>query len=309
MWLDRARAVRIEDVLARRNINLKRVGRELVGPCPVCGGIDRFAVNTRKQVWNCRGCQCGGDVIDLVRHIDGCALQEAIAALVDDHERGCARDHVLDGGDHRRARGRDLERDRCVAAQHIWQQASPLGPEALAYFERRGINISIVPEHGGLRWHSRCPWESGTKPCVIARYTTPVGNEPRGIWRRPLDGGKPKALGPTGGCVIRLWPDDAVSVSLVLGEGVETTLAAATRIEHRRTLLQPAWAAGSAGNMSGFPVLSGIEALTLLIDNDRSGAGQRAGEKSRVRWEVAGREVTMLTPTTLGSDFDDMVVG
>ena len=44
----------------------------------------------------------------------------------------------------------------------------------------------------------------------------------------------------------------------MLGEGVETTLAAATRIEHRGTLLQPAWAAGSAGNMAKFPVLTGI---------------------------------------------------
>ncbi len=38
--IERARAVRIEDVIAQRGIPLKRVGPELVGPCPHCGGRD-----------------------------------------------------------------------------------------------------------------------------------------------------------------------------------------------------------------------------------------------------------------------------
>jgi len=47
------------DILAtaRRFVNLKRGGsNEHVGPCPRCGGRDRFGVNTRKRVFNCRGC-------------------------------------------------------------------------------------------------------------------------------------------------------------------------------------------------------------------------------------------------------------
>jgi hypothetical protein len=35
--IERARAVRIEDEIARRGITLKRVGTEMIGPCPVCG--------------------------------------------------------------------------------------------------------------------------------------------------------------------------------------------------------------------------------------------------------------------------------
>jgi hypothetical protein len=144
---------------------------------------------------------------------------------------------------------------------------------------------------------------------VIGRYSDAISNTPRGIWRRPIDGSsKPKALGPTAGCVIRLWPDDAVEQALVLGEGVETTLAAATRIQHRGTLLQPAWAAGSTANMASFPVLSGIEALTLLIDNDANGAGQRAGEECGARWEAAGVKPTLLTPTIAGADFNNVVL-
>jgi hypothetical protein len=115
------------------------------------------------------------------------------------------------------------------------------------------------------------------------------------------------ALGPMAGCVIRLWPDEAVDLGLVLGEGIETTLAAATRIEHNGTLLQPAWAAGSAGNMGNFPALPGIEALTLLVDADESGAGQRAANKCSARWTAAGKEVVRLVPRQSGTDFNNII--
>ena len=287
----------ITDVVARFGLRLKRQGRELVGPCPVCGGNDRFAVHPTKGVWNCRHCVRGGDAIALLRHVEGCSFKEAVAALGGvDSARGRRAPPLSTAND-----------DRTLSvAVRIWDQAVALGPEAIAYFERRGIDIDAVPEQGGLRWLAQCPWESSTRPCVVGRYTTAIGNEPRGVWRRPIDGGKPKALGPTAGCVIRLWPDDAVEQGLVLGEGVETSLAAATRIEHRGTLLQPAWAAGSAGNMAKFPVLTGIGALTLLVDNDESGAGQRAADECAARWE-AFADVTILKPTFLGADFNDWV--
>jgi CHC2 zinc finger len=75
-------------------INLARKGSERVGPCPKCGGTDRFSINTKKQVFNCRQCQTGGDVIKLVRFLDGCdpatprRLKEAVLTIgVSRHER------------------------------------------------------------------------------------------------------------------------------------------------------------------------------------------------------------------------------
>jgi hypothetical protein len=90
-------------------------------------------------------------------------------------------------------------------------------------------------------------------------------------------------------------------------------LAAATCILHRGTLLQPAWAAGGAGNVKKFPVLPGVEALTLLVDNDLPDqhdrrAGQEAAAKCAGRWSAAGREVIRLTPKALGADFNDVVL-
>jgi DNA primase len=79
-WVARARAVPIEREIERRGIHLKgRIDR--CGPCPKCGGDDRFAINTEKQVWNCRGCSKGGNVIKLVQHLDGCGFKAACATL------------------------------------------------------------------------------------------------------------------------------------------------------------------------------------------------------------------------------------
>ena len=103
-----------------------------------------------------------------------------------------------------------------------------------------------------------------------------------------------------------VWPDECVEQGLVLGEGVETVLAAATRIERLGTLLRPAWAAGDTSHMRDFPVLAGIEALTLLVDHDANSAGQNAAAECARRWAAAGREVIRLTPRQSG-DFNDIV--
>src|SRR5215831_12583795 len=88
MLITRAKSVPIEtELVERRNHLLKRVGGELVGPCPACGGHDRFAVNVRRQIWNCRQCAKGGDVIDLVRHIDNVSVAEAVATLTGEQTR------------------------------------------------------------------------------------------------------------------------------------------------------------------------------------------------------------------------------
>jgi hypothetical protein len=149
-----------------------------------------------------------------------------------------------------------------------------------------------------------------TAPCVVARFTDAITVEPRGIWRRRIDAPdeKPRSLGPMAGCVIRLWPDEKVTTGLVIGEGVETVLAAATGVQWRGTLLPPAWACGGTGNLTTFPVLAGVEALTIIVDNDKSGGGQAAAAECAKRWCAAGREAIRLTPDEIGTDFNDLAV-
>jgi hypothetical protein len=78
--IERARSVPIESVINQRGIKLN--GKiEKCGPCPVCGGEDRFSINTKKGVWNCRQCGVGGDVIKLVEHLDNCGFIAACTTL------------------------------------------------------------------------------------------------------------------------------------------------------------------------------------------------------------------------------------
>lgn len=88
---------------------------------------------------------------------------------------------------------------------------------------------------------------------------------------------------------------------LTVGEGLETVLGG------MRLGFRPAWALGDAASVRTLPVLSGIECLTILVDNDESGTGQQAALECSRRWTDAGREVFRLIPNQVGEDFNDIV--
>jgi hypothetical protein len=102
-----------------------------------------------------------------------------------------------------------------------------------------------------------------------------------------------------GGC-IKLTPDEDVTTGLAIAEGVETALAG-IRVGF------PAWSCIDAGNLAAFPVLPGIEALTVIADHDQ--AGLDAADQVALRWHQAGREARILTPGQPGSDLNDMLMG
>jgi hypothetical protein len=112
-----------------------------------------------------------------------------------------------------------------------------------------------------------------------------------------------RMLGPAG--VVKLWP---AGPTLVVGEGLETVLAAATRIPFEGTPLTPAWAALTKGGLVQLPVIDGVERLIVLVDNDSNGEGQKAATAAAMRWRSAGRVVVTLTPDAADSDFNDVVL-
>jgi hypothetical protein len=81
--IERARQVDILNVAERQfGAKLRKVTpTEWVGPCPKCGGTDRFSINTSKQIFNCRGCRAGGDAIALVRHVFGIPFEDALERI------------------------------------------------------------------------------------------------------------------------------------------------------------------------------------------------------------------------------------
>jgi len=105
--------------------------------------------------------------------------------------------------------------------------------------------------------------------------------------------------------VVKLWP---AASTLVVGEGLETTLAAATRIPYAGRPLIPAWAALSSKQLAALPVIDGVERLVLLVDNDSNQEGQMAASCLMLRWRAAGRTVVPLMPPKPDTDFNDLVI-
>lgn len=70
--------------------------------------------------------------------------------------------------------------------------------------------------------------------------------------------------------------------------------------------MRPAWAAGSTGGISKFPLVLGVEELRLLLDHDV--AGETCAEPCRDHWQAAGRKVMRLRPPQPGYDFNDVVL-
>ena len=57
--------------------------------------------------------------------------------------------------------------------------------------------------------------------------------------------------------------------------------------------------------MAKFPLVAGIESLTLIADHDANGAGERAARAVETRWIAAGREVRILRAKAVGYDLND----
>ena len=179
--------------------------------------------------------------------------------------------------------------------------------------ETRHIDVTKLPAdiHRALRFHPRCVFGPGTYlPCLIALMRDPLTDAPVGIQRIALErrNGRiekidRRMLGRAG--VVKLWP---ATSTLVVGEGLETVLAAATRIPHPGRPLVPAWAALSSKQLAALPVIPGVERLVLLVDNDSNQEGQTAAARLATRWRAAGRLVVSLMPDTPDTDFNDVVI-
>ena len=109
-----------------------------------------------------------------------------------------------------------------------------------------------------------------------------------------------RMLGQASGAAIKLDADPEVTMGLHLAEGVETALAG------RALGFRPCWALGSAGGIKAFPIVAGVESLTILAEHDD--ANRRAIDACAGRWHAAGREVIVVEPTT-GSDILDAMRG
>jgi putative DNA primase/helicase len=198
------------------------------------------------------------------------------------------------------------DHDRIASAARIWGQSVPIdGTPAEVYLEGRGVSY----QGDALRWHPSCPFGEGQRyGCMIALVRNIVTNEAKAIHRTAIDANgrkiDRKALGPIGGGAVKLTDDADVTGVIAIGEGIETTLS----IRELPDLSgMPIWSVIDARGIRTFPVLSGIEAVWIAADNDKSNTGQDAARSAAKRLHDAGIEAIIIEPIETGADLNDVV--
>ena len=295
--IERAK-VRIEDECARRGIRL-RGAIDRCGPCPLCGGTDRFAINLKKQVFHCRGCKIRGDVIELVRTLDQCSFLEAVELLRGDRIRQKASPPIAN---KQQQTIEQYEAEQHRKAAWLWLQRKPIsGTIAERYLKARGITCLLPATLGFLP--SRKPEH---RPAMIAAFGLVDEPEPGIIGEarkvtsvhltllKPDGSGKadvekPKlVVGPPGVLPIVLAPVNDL-LALAVTEGIEDALTvyAATGLG--------AWVAGSAGRMLKLAnvIPSHVECVTIYAhtDDNEQQAGQRGARELAEALHRRGIEV------------------
>jgi DNA polymerase len=253
--------------------------------------------------FHCFGCGAHGDAVDWLMMVDNMSREDALALLERGSPNSCPRPSAPEI-----EAAREAMHDRAL---QLWDAGRPIeGTLAERYLvERRGIDLAELPDvAASLRFLPYCPFGPGVRhPCLIALRRNALTDEPLGIHRVALTADAQKIdrrmLG-SGTGVVKLYPAGA---RLVVGEGIETSLAAATRVKRWGGLLQPAWAALTSGILATLPPIPGVERLIILVDNDANGAGQTAALRCSEIWSRAGRSVVRLTPQRQGTDFNDLV--
>jgi hypothetical protein len=198
-------------------------------------------------------------------------------------------------------------KSRSALALQFWNEArDPRGTLVTPYLASRGLVLPDSLAGNVIRFHGALKFDGKPTGAIVALFRDIRTDEPCGIHRTFLDGAGRKLgrkmLGRASGAAIKLDADENVTLGLHIGEGVETCLSAFLMGFH------PVWALGSASAIGTFPVLAGIEAITVLGEVDDGGANHRAAQACAARWIEAGREALIVEPL-VGRDLNDAWYG
>jgi putative DNA primase/helicase len=275
------------------------------GPCPMCGGKDRwrFIDTNGDGTWICN--QCGADSgIGLVMKFLGLPFKDAAQRI-----EGILGDVQIQASRPEREEGKTRAKVKAM-----WRQASPVrrGDPVDLWLRRRGVGLDVYPS--SIRAGERVRYYDGRSadvfsdhPAMLAMVSDPDG-APVTIHRTYLssDGEKASVDSPrklfsavTKGSAIRLaTPSRIVGVA----EGIENALAAA------RLFQVPTWAAICAKMLENFEPPAGVEAVTIFGDNDRNYVGQRATHTLAARLSSRGLSVEVQIPSEPGDDWNDVLL-
>ena len=253
-----------------------------------------------RHLWHSFEADQGGDLLDLIQFGNpGWDLRQAISWAGD--WLGAPADRPV------RVARRQREHLKMVGSRlalRLWREArSARGTIVETYLRGRGLGL---PERSDevLRFHPACPRGEARLPAMLGLMRGIVTDRPVGVHRTFLrTDGRAKAdvepskmvLGQARGAVLKLTSDEEVTMGLGLTEGIEDGLAVL------KSGFAPIWVCLSAGAMTRFPVLAGVESLSVFRDNDAPGA--EAAEACVGRWQQAGKEAGVVKPPRRFKDF------
>jgi putative DNA primase/helicase len=270
------------------------------GPCPLCGGRDRFRFDDKggKGTYFCSGCGAG-DGVRLAMGLTGLDFKETAQQI----ERLAGVVQPLAGKAER------TDGDKLAALRRVWRESKPIhrGDEAEQYLLGRGLRLHDLPEsirvHSALRY--RDDEHQGTYPAMLATITAPDGRAVS-LHRTYLQEARkapvatPKKLMqglPLSGAAIRLT---AVSDVLGIAEGIETALAAFELFE------VPVWSCVSAQGIESFEPPEGVREVIVFSDHDANFAGQAAAYRAAHRLKLKGFGVEVIVPPEQGDWLDEL---
>lgn len=292
--IDRARG-RWREILPRLGI----ADRFLVnrhGPCPLCGGKDRFRFDDRDGSGSYYCGQCGpGPGMLLLRKLHGWDHRTACTAVDEIIGTGAPLAQVP-------TQAKDDTVERLAKVERTLASADDAG---VVHRYLHGRGLSVVP--GVLRGHRALPYVDGDGvyvgrlQAVLAPILAPDGTlvSAQRIYADRSLAERKKVLPPAGtikGGAIRLFD---VSDEIGVGEGVETCIAA-----HELFGL-PTWATISADNLVLFDPPAGVTRVTVFGDNDENFVGQASAYALARRLALKGYDVAVEIPTTPGTDWLD----
>lgn len=269
------------------------------GPCPLCGGKDRFRYDDKngEGTYFCNQCGAGTGIILLRKlhhwtHAEACAEVDRILG-----ERCYARPASATNTSTTLTSSR-----RATAIRQTLDAARD--PRVVhAYLSDRGLTVGSPT----LLGDARCPYFDrgqiiGRFPAVIAPITAPDGTV-ESVQRIYIADVTPrkKNLPPVrtiiGAAVRLIEPTN----ELALTEGIETGLA----VYEMHGI--PTWAALSEIGLQAFVPPIGIKRLHVFADNDSNAVGQAAAYALAKRLIRDGLAVEVHVPPTADTDWLDVL--
>ena len=269
------------------------------GPCPFCGGKDRWRWDDKDGNGSgyCHQCDARGDgfkilgkLLNLTSHQDFPKLLQAISETL-----GCVdRSNLNKNEIYASSKNKNLE-----AVKRIWIESKTILDSTVAalYLTSRGLAIPDKIE--SFRWHPRVSFYHSKKyvgcfPALISKISD-LNNNITGIHRiylneegQKLTLGEPKKiLGSVAGGAIRF---DEPKTLLNIAEGVETSLAV------REVTKEPTWSAISASNLPNVRIPKHVSTVVIWADLDANQVGEIAAATLARRLCLEGKTVFVKVP-------------